>query len=104
MLFQANPESPKVPSPSDLTAQTGAPFGPQPSTTPPPATGEGTSRQWPILSGFHVPQRQSSLPVAGSWPVRQSPPAMSNSVRPLNVKGIGVAYDSFDSSRASLGR
>src|SRR5262249_43325740 len=91
VLFQASPESSIVPVPPAFTAQTGAPFGPQPSTTPPPATGVGTRRQWVIRSGFHVPQRQSSLPLAGSCPVRQSPPAMSSSVRPLNVKGIGLA-------------
>ena len=46
------------------------------------AMGDGTCRQCPIRSGFHVPHRHSSSPVAGSWPVRSSPPIKSSSFRP----------------------
>ena len=58
--------------------------------TPPPAVGEGTWRQWPMRVGFHVPQRQSSRPVVGSWPLMASPPTTRSSARPLWTKGRGV--------------
>ena len=80
------------------------PFGAQARTTPAPATGEGTSLQCPILFGFQVPQRHSSLPVAGSCPVRQSPPAIRSSLRPPCSNGIGVLNASRDSATAALAR
>lgn len=67
-------------------------------------TGEGTSRQCGIRSGFQVPQRHSSLPVSGSWPVKSSPPMTSNWATSPTVYGIGVENASRDSATARLGR
>ena len=65
-LFQSFPLLLMLPFPPARMAYTGARLGAQASTTPPPATGEGTSRQWPMRVGFHVPQRHSSVPLFGS--------------------------------------
>ena len=66
-LVQAMASDPRFPLPPARMAYTGFFFGAHARMMPSPYTGEGTSRQncslWP---GFHVPQRQSSLPVFGS--------------------------------------
>ena len=54
--------------------------------------------------GFQVPQRHSSLPLAGSWAVSASPPAIRMLFLPSRSKGMGVVKASRDSARASLGR
>src|SRR5438128_12480366 len=85
-------------------AITGPPLGAQAKAKPSPVTTDGTMRQWPIFDGFQPPTRHSSLPVAASWPVTASPPMTTTSLRGEPSKGTGVAYDSFDSATASLGR
>ena len=60
----------------------------------------------PMLLLLRVPSAAApdSSPVAGSWPVTQSPPIARTSFLPPISIGIGVPYDSFDSATASFGR
>src|SRR5687767_10017775 len=72
--------------------------------TPPPATGLGTILHHGSFFGLSPPALHNSWPVFASCPVMQSPPRIKISFPFGPSNGIGVAYDSLDSCRASDSR
>src|SRR5262249_16560485 len=66
-------------------------------------TTEAMVRKLGLLVGFKPFPRHTSLPVAGSWPVTQSPPRTTISQRSGYLRSCGVEYESGDSRIAATG-
>src|SRR6267143_6719627 len=73
-------------------------------TIPSYTTGDAMILLSGLLSGLKPLPRQSSLPVAGSCPVTQSPPFTTISTWFPYFSTAGVAYESGDSRIALVGR